>query len=288
MNINLGNTIKLIRENKGLTQAYISDKILTQGNYSKFENLNLDIGGASLIAILNKLELSLEEFLFIKNNFTITERNSIIQKFHSLTYNDRKGLINLLNDIEKYSKRKNDFLIESIEKICNSLLIFIKTKDIENARIGINSIWTHLSKRNHLYISDIYLLNSILFFFPLQIGREIIQYLLRGIDKYKNFKGIEKMKINCLLNFSIFLIKNREYKDALIYIENAISMCKLYKNYSKITVCYIRKGICLNQINRECKSGLFWINKGFNLLKEMDETDLIVQLKDEIERLNYK
>jgi len=114
MNINLGNTIKLIRENKGLTQAYISDKILTQGNYSKFENLNLDIGGASLIAILNKLELSLEEFLFIKNNFTITERNSIIQKFHSLTYNDRKGLINLLNDIEKYSKRKNDFLIESI------------------------------------------------------------------------------------------------------------------------------------------------------------------------------
>jgi len=167
-------------------------------------------------------------------------------------------------------------------------LIFIKTKDIENARIGINSIWTHLSKRNHLYISDIYLLNSILFFFPLQIGREIIKYLLRGIDKYKNFKGIEKMKINCLLNFSIFLIKNREYKDALIYIENAISMCKLYKNYSKITVCYIRKGICLNQINRECKSGLFWINKGFNLLKEMDETDLIVQLKDEVKRLNYK
>ena len=97
---------------------YVSNGILTQGNFSKFENLNLDVGGTSLIAILNRLEMSLEEFLYINNNFKITKRNNIIQKFYSLTYNDRIALKNLLNDIEQYSKEDDDFLIEAIEKIC--------------------------------------------------------------------------------------------------------------------------------------------------------------------------
>lgn len=88
----------------------------------------------------------------------------------------------------------------------------------------MHSIWSHLSKRNNLFISDIHLLNSMLFFFPLQTGKEIIKFLLRGIDRYKNFRGIEKIKIDCLLNFSFILIKHREYKDALIYIENALQI----------------------------------------------------------------
>ncbi|PJO40993.1 helix-turn-helix domain-containing protein [Lysinibacillus xylanilyticus] len=287
MNINLGKAIKLIRTNKGLTQTYISNGILTQGNLSKFENLNLEISGRSLIAILSRLEMSLEEFIYINNGFRITKRNNIIQKFYSLSYNDRKAIINLLNDIEKYPKEGDDFLIESIEEICTSLMTLLKTNNREKARKGISKVWTHLSKRNHLYISDIYLLNSMVFFFPVQNGREIIKYLFRGIDKYKNFKGIEKIKINCLLNFSIILIKNREYKEALIYIENAISICKIHKEYSNISVCYIRKGICLNQINKESKT-VFWFNKGFNLLKALDETDLLDQLNDEVERLNYR
>ncbi|MGE7949179.1 helix-turn-helix domain-containing protein [Lysinibacillus sp. NPDC093688] len=287
MNINLGKTIKLIRENKGLTQTYISNGILTQGNLSKFENLNLEIGGSSLIAILNRLEMSLEELLYINNNFRITKRNNIIQKFYSLSYNDRKAVKNLLNDIGKYSEKADDFLMEAIEEICTSLMILMKTNNMEKARKGVSNIWAHLSKRNHLYISDIYLLNSMLFFFPHQAGREIIKYLFRGIDKYKNFKGIEKIKINCLLNFSVILIKNREYKEALIYIENAISLCKLYKEYLNISVCYIRKGICLNQIKKENKT-VFWFNKGFKLLIALDEMDLLDQLKDEVERLNYR
>lgn len=280
-----GEIVGVIRRNKGYSQKYVSSGALTQGAYSKFETQNTDIGRATFDYILTKLELSYEEFKYIENEYNHNERDKLLNKLFDLSYNDKEVLQSLLEESTIYLKQKDDILVKDISRVCNALILLSKTNDIEQARIPLMEVWERLSKRNLFYISDLYFINTILFLFPLESALEIKKFAFRSINKYKNFQKIERLKINFSINIMLLLMKAHRFEDALIENEHAICLCKKYSDYLRLAICYIRKGICINQLNA---SGDEWINKGKNILTVIEECKILNILEEEIVRYNKK
>lgn len=111
--------------------------------------------------------------------------------FYKLTYNEENELVEIIKKIDIYDPDNVDLNIRLIRKVCSSLLILLKESNINKAREGLNEVWELLSKRNQLFSTDIYLLNSILFYFPLETVRTIKEFLDRNIKFYKGKREME-------------------------------------------------------------------------------------------------
>jgi len=275
----IGQTISIIRRNKGYSQGYVSEGSLTQGAYSKFENLNAGIRINTFKELIAKLEISLEEFEFIHNGYEYNVRDQLINRLFDLSYNNKQNLEQLLVEVTKYLKEHDDILLANLSKICESLILLSETGKIEQARIPLQDVWESLSKRNHFYIIDIYFINSILFLFPLETALEIKKFSFRSIDRYRGFQNIERIKINISINIMLLLMKEERFKEALNETTQIINLCKKHRDYLRLAICYVRKGICLNTIDI---SGEVWILKGKNMLLALEEYKMIEILEDEI------
>ena len=276
-----GETVAIIRRNKGYSQKYVSSEVITQGAFSKFEKFNTDIGLTAFEEILMKLELSYDEFKYIQNGYEYSYREQMMNRFFGLTYNDKDVLQNLLDEATVYLNHKEDILIEDLTRLCRSLILLRETNNIEDARVPLIEVWNRLAKRNQLYISDLYFINTILFLFPLETALEIKKFAFRSINKYKKFDKVERLKINISINIMLLLMKEHRYEEALVENDEAIILCKKYSDYLRLAICYIRQGICKSHLTA---GGDEWILKGKNILMAIEEFNILNILEDEIER----
>ncbi|REB11463.1 XRE family transcriptional regulator [Sporosarcina sp. BI001-red] len=279
MEKNINSTIKKIRSDKDFSQKYIVDGIMTQSAYSKFELNKTDITYSSLASILENLEVTFEEVLYIQNGFKHTEKDAIFKKFISLSFNNEENIKELLNMSVSYLDKKDDQLISDIKSLAEALLILIYTADKTMLVASVSNVWQRLSVKNQFYFSDLYLLNSIFYFFPLETMLEIKRLAFKSIERYGDFQNIQRLKINFCVNISLMLIKDKCYVEALKEIETAIIFSKKQKAYLQLAVCYVRKGICLNSLGN---SGFPWVQKGMELLTVLEEHELLQMATVEI------
>ena len=285
MNVNVkgyGEITKQIRNGKGYTQKHVSDNLLTQGAFSKFENNNTDINFATMREIINRLGITFEEFFYIQNGYQYSKRDDIITQFYRLTYNDEAVLRVLLDKCKQYLKEfKEDQQVVHISIILDGLIFLAKTGDFELAKKTVEPVWRDLSKRNQLYIADLYMLNAILFFFPLPTVLQIKQFALRHIALYGNFRHVSRLQINISMNIALLLMKDNKYSKAHREILNAIFLCKKEHDFILLSICYVRKGICLNHLSQ---SGEKWIRKGVNMLMTLEQFSLLEMVEEEIKQ----
>ena len=280
---NYSKTIKKIRTEKGFTQKYIAKNIFTQGNYSKFENsIHEDIKLSTFQEIINRLEVSYDEFFFIHNAYKLSSRESIIKKFFAQIYNNIDDLKKLRENCTDYLKlNPDDKFIQNISIVLDALQILRKTKDFKEAHKLVGPIWSNLSKRDNLYIADIFLLNNILFIFPLETAITLKKFSFKQIKKYENFYNLDRLKINFNLNLSLMYIRALEFNSALALIEETINLCKKEQLLIQLSISYIRKGICLKYLNLPEEN---WIEKGYSILTILEEFDILKQVKEEVLR----
>lgn len=149
--VNYGGFLKEIRIGKGYSQQYVSEKICTQGNYSKFEKgENREIKFSILKDFLERLEMSFEEFDYISNNYEMQDRQSILKQFYNQTYNSERALYKLKEDCISYlEKNPNDNLIKNIHTVLKGMLVLARSSDFVRASEVLSSIWGDLFKEIH-------------------------------------------------------------------------------------------------------------------------------------------
>lgn len=77
MKSSLGRTLRKIREGKNISLCSISDEYLSKSQISRFERGESEISCIRLINILDKLHVSLDEFMIIHENYnTLHSMNS--------------------------------------------------------------------------------------------------------------------------------------------------------------------------------------------------------------------
>ena len=268
-----GKTLRKIRQNLQITQVEISLGIMSQSNYSKMEKGKIDVPFAKMVELLNRLGMTVNEFLFIHNNYT-----NPLNRLKSLKPGDKKKMtenIKELKDLPHPTKREQEllFIFEAFLDVLNN--------DYEAASEKVIPVWNRLEKHNAWYLYDISLINSILYLFPVDVAESIMTIALNRLEDFKSFRNIHQLSANFQINFILMLMENKQFEKALEHIEKLIAFSQKQRLYVHLGVSYVRKGILLDVLKQHDPTE--WYKKGFDILDVVDNEILVEELKNEIE-----
>ncbi len=273
---NYGKTLKIIRESLLFTQVGMSTGIMSQSNYSKIEKGEIDIPFSKMIELLNRLGMSIDEFLYVHRDYTKNPGNQL-NRLKKLNAGDKRSILKNIEElkaIRNLSRREQELLL-----IFDALLLVLNN-DYNAARKKVLLIWDRLEKHDNWYLYDIRLINSILYLFPIDVAGSIVNLALRRLKNYKNFRNFNQLSANLQINFILLLIDNKKFSTALNETEKLISFCIEKKLFRHLGVCYVRKGVLLDNLKQ--KDSFHWYKKGINLLEKTYNQDLVQELKNEI------
>lgn len=273
-----GYNFKQIRESRGLSQNDVVQNQISRVALSKFENSKTNLSMTNFKYILNSIDVSLEEFDFIKNNYSYDEKQYIIIRFNQIFSNSNNTICDdLISRCDHYLQ--NNFSV-SIECIKNVMYILKHLNYSSHEKISTyveyfsSKIWNDLSKIDNWTLLDIKIINCCLHFFEPSTYLSISKLLVDNLQKYKNFSNIILLETSIYLNLSI-----------LFLMENNIDMAKYYsdislkKAFNSKRIDYIALSLIRNGLISESENN---INKGLNLLQILDDKLFIDQVKSEI------
>lgn len=276
-----GKSIKKVRRNKGYTQKYVAENIISQSSYSKFEADQSDIHSTAYIQLLERLDMTVEEICFIDKGFKHEQAQKIINNFFSLPYNDVTALEKVIVEINSFLKKQDNILLRDIKVICKALISLHTKKDINIVRKIVEPVWNRLSKHNQWYLSEIRLINTILYFFPNETALEISNNIIKRLELYDGFRDSEKQIITFKINLTLLLIKEGDYFKALDLLTGILRKHKKSMPYQSLAVCFARISICNSKL--EGINGTSYMDQAQNLLQIYDDLDLWSKIQKEYE-----
>lgn len=280
----LSNTIKQVRLAKGLSQKTVSKGHLSQGNYSKFENGAIEITANSFVGILKNLDIELEELLYIDNGYKYSEKEQIYREFFRTPVNNQELLNKFVLKCDQYLRNINneDDLVLLIKKISQFLINSIKNNNIYFNKEQAQHLLKEFSKKEHLFIKDLYIINSVFFLFPIETAHLTMDYIETALKKYGDFQSINRVEVNLRMNYSLMLLKQGLEEIALQQLKLALPLVQQYKLSVQMGILYIRMGICYN--NLKIAVELDYIKKGTEILKVLDEKEVLLGMENELNR----
>ncbi|WP_208559434.1 helix-turn-helix domain-containing protein [Marinilactibacillus kalidii] len=275
-----GKLLRKIRESKGYTQKHVSQGIMRQSTYSKIEREETEPSAPKLFAILDRLEISVEEFLFIQGDYRHSKKGNIIYEFVSQKYNVPEELEKLKSEVTDYLHYNEDPIVQDIQSIYEGLIIFGKTHDIRLARKHVQPVWDRLESFDEWHLTEIYLVNNILYFFNADSAIHISDRAITQLERYEGFRASNSLRFNFQFNLVYLLIDNGQFDKALVALESLILYAKQLKKHDMLAVCYARKGVSMLKSGNT--DGNLWIKRGTNMLKVIEEDTLKKHLEEEV------
>ncbi len=278
MKYDFGNEFKKIRKNKGISQKKICENIVSRTTLSKMENGKVIPSIENFSYLLDKISMSLEEFDYICNSYSINPKNDILTKFFSCFSNmNNEELLNVKELSIEYLTKQEDTTIRDILSITEAYLNL--AEDHSNRikcmpKILVNTVWSRLQKMTEWYYQELRLVNCILFMFPLETIIEMAPRLIKSLEKYNDFANMDNVRISILLNISTIYLQNEMYQECYSILKFSESYIYKSKRFDYLSVLKVRLGICKNDKNI--------IKEGLILLELTDEKELLKALKKEI------
>lgn len=281
---NFGKDLKKIRENKSYTQAYVAKDAMARSTYTKFETGSIVPNITKYFQILNNLDMTHEEFNYIHNQYQLTGKDNILYQFRSIAVNteDLSTLMNVKEATKNYLKEHKDNVVQDIFYICNALITLSKTNDLTQAAPFAEKVWHRISLLDKWYLTELRLLNNILFFFDFDTSLFISKRALVELENYTHFYDATELKMAYSMNLIYLLMENQNYTQALEKADSLISISKEKGKYRLLGVLYVRKGVILTKLNKVESETRMWFQKGFNLLEAIEDFSLQEELKKEV------
>ncbi|WP_347099818.1 Rgg/GadR/MutR family transcriptional regulator [Streptococcus salivarius] len=233
-----GEVFRLFRESRGLKLKDVAKSGISTSHLSRFENGEAELTFSKLIIALNEINVSIEEFIYVANDFCRDELNNLLEQIRQyVSTNDVNGMKNLLiSQIEKKNKR------ESFYKN-NIILVKIRLQDISGE--------SYYNEDDLAYLSD-YLFSVeywgnyelLLFANTLDVlNHKLLMTLAREMcrrtDFYKEIPTNRRLISSMLLNCYITCIERRKSIDA-VYFEKQLRYCSFFETemYEKLVFQY--------------------------------------------------
>lgn len=248
-----GKTFKRIRKNKNLPQTYFTNSRLSQSMISYFENGNRKLDSENFIFMLEKINMTFEEFVYLHQNYKLTEKQLILKNYSQLIFNDELKIMNLTQMCKDYLSNNYDIYIQHILIISQGLLKLSIGKNIKDARKIIKPIWEYYEKLDNWYLEDLKLINSILFIFKDDLALSVANTLLNRLNKFETIHLTKDLAISIRTNITILLMESKEWEKAIILIEKNLNDYQKEMNYLILTAHYNRLAICLEKLGANRK-----------------------------------
>ena len=270
---NFGKTIHNLRTRRKMIQQELAQDLFDRSTISKIENNELSTTYENEIKLITLLGLTPNEFEYISNSYQVGTKNQLLYRFLNLDDNvDQEEINGLLQDCLFV---KNDEDIKRIAIILKSLLLVNNATAHAHARELVQPIWFNYLRNIEVFtITDISILNSILFAFDYQTANEIITKIITNLDNRYPF--MKELKANTLINQAIIQMKERQFKSAISILNGLQPLLKSLRQYDKLLVANARIAICQN----DKKTALEQVD----LLQKIDAANLAKSLKQEVKQ----
>lgn len=281
--MDIGGTIKKVRIGKNITQSELAKNILSRPHLSLIENNKSDISMSLLIQILEKLHLPVDEFVFLANDYSISESKSMaLQLMNEANKANAKGLKLLLKDSKIKFKEYDSYEFYHISLLTE---IYIKFLDnnftiTEEIQTIANPIKDYLFNLSDWYIYDLKLFSNSLFLFDVFTVESIADKLFNSLKKYELHPNSREDYLNILINMSTYLIEKENYKLSLKFAykgkQKTKNVDKIYENF----LLDINISIANIKLNIETEKSIQLIKNRLSLLDSLNFTTLKNHYKD--------
>ena len=279
MRYDFGKIYKEIRESKGLTQEEVCGNVLSRTSLSKIESGKVTPKYENMDFLLRQMNMSFEEFDYICHLYQPSQRTEIMQTYLNMnSIIDGSGLVDFFETCQNYLKTHHDLPIEEIRDMLE-IVIHIRQHGTEKlsdqVKQTVKKLWEKIEKQDTWYESDLKILNTILFSFPIEHLHLITEKILQRLEVYKNYQHLYDLRMAILLNLSTIYLYNQDKNTCQQICYTLLEDAKKKKRYDILAIAYVRIGICTSNDHL--------LQKGFSLLELTDETSMLSHLKKEVE-----
>ena len=279
MRYDFGKVYKEIRESKGLTQEEVCGNVISRTSLSKIESGKVTPKYENMEFLLRQINMSFEEFDYICHLYQPSQRTEIMQTYLNMSsIIGSSGLVDFFETCQNYLKTHHDLPIEEIRDMLE-VVIHIRQHSTEKlsdqVKQTVKKLWEKIEKQDTWYESDLKILNTILFSFPIEHLHLITGKILQRLEVYKNYQHLYDLRMAILLNLSSIYLYHQDKNMCQQICYTLLEDAKNEKSYDMLAICYVRIGICRNDANL--------IQKGFSLLELTDEISMLAYLKKEVE-----
>ncbi|MFJ8066398.1 helix-turn-helix domain-containing protein [Psychrobacillus sp. NPDC096426] len=274
-----GQTLKRIRLNRNMSQEKIAAGLITQGTYSRIERDQLQLDVELFLKLLERLNISSNEFLFIHNNYQAIEHESIMKDFRDLEITLPETLNNHMRRLSIYLKRYPSSNLNKVFIAYQILYLYVVEGNIELAKQKASLVWSDFQKLDSWYIDDLILLNSLLILFPLDTAIEITTTALKRIDAYEHFeKDLTYLKIYFEMDLCVILIQQQKYELVLHKLNYIYENYKQKMSYQTLVALFTNRAICLFHLNKPVEEELTKLNLLLSLYGESSLLDSLLKI----------
>ena len=279
MRYDFGKVYKEIRESKGLTQEEVCGNVISRTSLSKIESGKATPKYENMEFLLRQINMSFEEFDYICHLYQPSQRTEIMQTYFNMSsIIGSSGLVDFFETCQNYLKTHHDLPIEEIRDMLE-VVIHIRQHGTEQlsdqVKQTIQKLWEKIEKQDTWYESDLKILNTILFSLPIEHLHLITGKILQRLEVYKNYQHLYELRVAILLNLSTIYLYHQDKNMCQQICYTLLEDAKNKKSYDRLAVCYVRIGICRDDVKL--------IQKGFSLLELTEETSMLSHLKNEVE-----
>lgn len=279
MRYDFGKVYKEIRESKGLTQEEVCGNVISRTSLSKIESGKVTPKYENMEFLLRQINMSFEEFDYICHLYQPSQRTEIMQTYLNMSsILGTSELEKLFQKCQNYLKTRHDLPIEEIRDMLE-VVIYLRqhgTGELsDQVKQTIKNLWEKIEKQDTWYESDLKILNTILFSFPIEHLHLITGKILQRLEVYKNYQHLYDLRMAILLNLSTIYLYHQDKNMCQQICYTLLEDAKKEKHYDRLAICYARIGICRDDARL--------IQKGFSLLELTEETSMLSHLKKEVE-----
>lgn len=279
MRYDFGKIYKEIRESKGLTQEEVCGDVLSRTSLSKIESGKVTPKYENMEFLLRQINMSFEEFDYICHLYQPSQRTEIMQTYLNMnSIIGGSGLVHFFETCQNYLKTHHDLPIEEIRDMLEVVIHICQhgTEQLsDQVKQTVTKLWEKIEKQDTWYESDLKILNTILFSFPIEHLHLITEKILQRLEVYKNYQHLHDLRMTILLNLSTIYLYHQDKNMCQQICYTLLEDAKNKKSYDMLAICYVRIGICRNDAK--------FIQKGFSLLELTEETSMLAYLKKEVE-----
>ena len=282
MKSKLGITLRKVRKGKQISLCSVADEHLSKSQISRFERGESEISCIRLINILDKLHITLDEFLVLHNeDYTNTELFSNLIQYIRKQYSSQniKNIAALLSDSSHYT-------LNSFEKTMIKSILHTMDSSIIPSNKELLQLTDYLFKVEKWGYYEITLLGNcvrtINYNSYFLLTKEMLDnYIYSSLNK-TNKRIVTQLAINCL----ILSVDKEEFSNCTYLITEIKALLDNELNFYEQTVFLYATGYF--EFKRHSDSGIEKMKQAIQVLDILGEDKLKLHYTDHFNKLVNK
>lgn len=219
---NYGTLLKKIRQDKGLSQKDIYDGIMTRQTYYLIETNVSMPSFDKFLMILEKLFISVEEFLDLLDHESFPPENNLYHQLSQAVFKkDQPVFESLIKETQEIYTMTHNKKYFHLNLVTQAMAFLNKgetdPKAFESSKKLMQPIKHYLVGIDKWYLYELKLLNNSLYCFELHEAIALGSLVGTKIDSLSTLEQYQEIKLRIYLNLSSLCLNYQDYKNTKLF-----------------------------------------------------------------------